>query len=137
MSFNGSSIQDVTRHLEGLRSLADLKVEDFAPEGKIADIIAQRRGDMKFTQIRKFFGEIKRIEKKNRNKRLDESVDKTDIFLLLPELAYGFGRKVISREFYEVMKTCLTGERIKTVADFRRFVDLLTAIVAYYKMHER
>lgn len=133
---NFNSIEDVKKHLAGLPALSALKPEDYALEGKIADIIAKGKGDMKFTQIRKFFGHIKKIETAEiKGKKDDETFDLTKLYLLMPELAYGYGRGVISKDFYEVMKTCLTG-KVKIVKDFRSFVDLLTAVIAYNKKME-
>ena len=56
--------------------------------------------------------------------------------MLMPELAYGFGRGVISKDFYDVMKICLGSSKIKKVADFKRFIELLTAVIAYNKKRE-
>ncbi len=129
------SIGDIKEHLTKLKTLSELRPEDFALEGGIAHIIVKKKGDMKFTQIRKFFGQIKKIEAtKIKGKNSDDKVSMADFYLLMPELAYGVGRKVVSREFYDVMKICLSGNKIQTVADFRKFIDLLTAVIAYHKM---
>lgn len=129
------TIKEVKQMLEGINTLTDLKPESYALENGIADTIAQQKGEMKFTQLRKFFGHIKKIEAtKIKGKKDSDPVDKSDIYLLMPELAYGLGRKVISKDFYEIMKICLSGDKISTVADFKRFIDLLSAVIAYHKM---
>jgi len=141
-NFNSMKDVDVKKHLATLSSLSALKPEDYALEGKIADIIAKKekekgKGEMKFTQIRKFFGHIKKIETTDiKGKKDNEEFDLTKLYLLMPELAYGYGRGVISKDFYEVMKICLGGNKIKTVADFKMFVNLLTAVIAYHKKIE-
>lgn len=131
---NFNSMGDVKKHLEQLKELSALKPEDYAlEEGGIANTIA-KSGDMKFTQIRKFFSQIKRIETTELRKKKDtDPIDPTKLYMLMPELAYGVGRKVIDKEFYEVMKICLGGNKIQKVADFKRFVELLTAVIAYRK----
>jgi CRISPR-associated protein Csm2 len=130
---NFNSIEDVKKHLENLSSLAALNPEDYAPEEGIADRIAtESEKEMKFTQIRKFFAHIKKIEA-TLSGNTAEGIDRTKLYLLMPELAYGVGREVISKKFYDIMKVCLSGDKIKTVADFKRFVELLTAVVAYSK----
>lgn len=135
-----NSMEDVKKHLEGLTTLSQLRPEDYAPEdGGMANTIAIRsKEDMKFTQIRKFFGHIKKIEATEiKGKKDMDKVESSKLYLLMPELAYGVGRKVVNREFYEVMKICLSKNKIKTVADFRRFIELLTAVIAYHKLSER
>lgn len=134
---NFNTINDVIKHLEGLQKLSDLKPEDYALENKIADKIARAKGDMKITQIRKFFGHIKKIESIDlKNKKDGDEFDLAKLYLLMPELAYSLGRGVINREFYDVMKLCLGSNKIKVVSDFKRFVELLTAVIAYSKMQE-
>ncbi len=131
------SMEKVKKHLEDLKTLSALKPDDYALEGGIADTIAGKKGEMKFTQIRKFFGHIKKIETSElKGKRDDDTIDSAKLYLLMPELAYGFGRGVISKDFYEVMKVCLGGNKITKVADFRRFIELLTAVIAYNKKRE-
>jgi len=132
-----NSMEDVKKHLEGLSTLSKLQPDDYALEGGIADTIAGKKGEMKFTQIRKFFGHIKKIEiGELKGKKYTDTIDATKLYLLMPELAYGVGRGVISREFYDVMKICLGGNKIKGVADFKRFIELLTAVIAYNKKRE-
>ncbi|MCF6155458.1 MAG: type III-A CRISPR-associated protein Csm2 [Candidatus Brocadia sp.] len=135
ISFN--SMGDVKKHLESLKTLSVLEPEDYALEGKIADIIAGERGEMKFTQIRKFFGHIKKIETVElKGRENNDPVDPRGFYPLMPELAYSYGRGLITRDFYEVMKICLSSNKIKTVVDFKRFVNLLTAVIAYHKKRE-
>lgn len=132
---NGEGNDNVVDKIRKLRSLAELKPEEFAKETGLADSVAQReKGEMEFTQIRKFFSEVKRIETKMRDKGEGERVDKSDLSLLIPVLVYGVGRDVISKGFYEVMKICI--DKIETKKDFKRFVEFLTAIVAYAKYHK-
>lgn len=134
---NFNSIDDVKEHLEQLNVLSALKPEDYALEGGIADKIAGEKGDMKFTQIRKFFGYIKKIETSDLKGKKDNDIfDLAKLYMLMPELAYGFGRGVISKDFYDVMKICLGSSKIKKVADFKRFIELLTAVIAYNKKRE-
>lgn len=129
------TIEDVKNKLKSLNKLKELKPEEYAIENGIAYTIANQKGDMKFTQLRKFFGHIKKIESvKVKGKKDSEPIAKADLYMLMPELAYGVGRKVISKEFYEIMKICLCEGKITTVADFKRFVDLLAAVIAYHKM---
>jgi CRISPR type III-A-associated protein Csm2 len=129
-------IEEVKRRLKEIDKLRNLKAEDYAIENGLADQIASAKKE-KFTQIRKFFGHIKKIEStKIKGRKDDEKISKEDIYILMPELAYNYGRNVISKEFYEIMKICLTGNKIESVADFKKFIDFLSAIIAYRKMRE-
>lgn len=132
-----NSIKEVENHLNNqLKTLSELKPEDYTLKDGIADRIAEKKGKMKFTQIRKFFGHIKEIEKKIKGKKDDSPIDVSELYMLMPELAYGYGREVVSKEFYDVMKICIAGKKIQTVKDFNRFVELLTAVIAYHKERE-
>lgn len=134
-SFN--SMEDVKRHLQDITTLSALNPEDYALEKGIADTIAGKKGDMKFTQIRKFFGHIKKIETMElKGKKDTDPFDSTKLYPVMPELAYSYGRDLITKDFYEVMKICLASNKIKTIADFKRFIELLSAVIAYNKKSE-
>lgn len=121
-----------------------LPIEDFAVPGKLADQLADEfrtsRPSLKPTQLRKIFHTIKDIERRFKadddNKRLDPE-DKVDIRLLVPELAYARGRELIPQKFYDIMRRCLSDQKLQTVGDFRRLAQLLTALLAYHKYHEK
>jgi len=83
------------------------------------------------SQLRKFFGEVKRQQIKGYND--------TDFVLLLPKLAYAVGRvgdndaKINDFNF-------VISHAIKTVSnsdDFKRFIKIFEAIVAYHKSEEK
>ena len=117
-----------------------LDPQDFAPEGMVADKIAQQFKDkLKPTQMRKVFHTLKRIERNMRGKQDNDPLDprqRTEINLLFPNLAYAVGRELLPRPFYNVLKLCLSADKMKTVADFRRLTQLLTAILAYQKYYD-
>ncbi len=124
--------------LEKIESFSELKIEDFAPPGKLADSIAEKK-DMKATQLRKVFTTIKQIDLKLKGEKDDEKeFNDPALYMLLPQLAYAKARRFISDDFYELIKTIIgDGQKgkIKKVKDFRRFVEFMTAIVAYHKFH--
>ncbi|RKD31283.1 type III-A CRISPR-associated protein Csm2 [Thermohalobacter berrensis] len=85
---------------------------------------------MNTNQIRKIFGELKSIEEKlKREKDLDKC--KNDILLIMPQVAYALGRRVVSKNFYDLMKECINLNKIKEPEDFIAFVKFFTAVVAY------
>lgn len=115
------------------KPLAELPVDKFAYEGGYADALALSMKSMKVHQLRKFFGEIKSLEKQiQEGSKLDGEV-REEIALLIPTLAYAKGRELITQEFYDVMKLSL--QKIATSADFCKFSKFLTAVVAYSKLH--
>jgi CRISPR-associated protein Csm2 len=117
-----------------------LRPEDFAPADGWANRLAEELGgDLKTTQLRKLFNIIKAIDRTLKGE--DEEGElrgdvREKLTMLIPELAYAAGRKVIPREFYGMMCDLLDGEKLSTVGDFRRLVQFLTAFLAYHKLYE-
>jgi CRISPR-associated protein Csm2 len=88
-------------------------------------------------QLRKFFGEVKRIE-------TNLSSNKADIIMLKPLLAYAVGRdkndgrnktKIdkFSEEMNRGIDAVIDGKDLKS--DFSHFVKIFEAIVAYHKFY--
>jgi CRISPR-associated protein Csm2 len=116
--------------------LAELKPEDFAVENGEAHRVAKSLGEMKVTQLRKFFTQFKAIEKKLKEKSGPlEAPLKAELLLLNVDLAYAFGRNLITKEFYDRIKTYLS--EISTPEDVRKLVQFLEAVIAYHKYEKR
>lgn len=80
------------------------------------------------SQIRKFFGSIKRIQAS-----FDKS--KNEILLLEPKLAYATGRDNNNskiKDFYELCSPLIRDIK-EDKSKFQNFVNVLEAIVAYHK----
>lgn len=123
-------------------TFSQLAPEDFAPIDGCAYAVATKvdRGKakrrLKITQLRKLFAEIKRLEKQLKGSPDTNSLPQefyNELWLLQPELAYARGRELIDQDFFELMRVSLSRDKLKTVADFRRFSQFLTAVVAYSK----
>ncbi len=90
-----------------------------------------KKGHLTTSQLRKFFGEVKRQEMKKYNE--------SEFILLKPKLAYAVGRskkdgKSKIEDFYPVIS-----EMIDLVTDqrtFKNFIKIFEAIVAYHKAVE-
>lgn len=82
------------------------------------------------SQLRKFFGEVKRQQM--------EGYDETSFVLLKPKLAYAVGRakdtKSKINDFYLVIANAI--DRVKNEAQFKNFIQIFEAIVAYHKAAE-
>ena len=102
---------------------------------------SKNRGTAPLTtsQIRKFFGELKRIQ-------ADPVKYGADIPLLKAKLAYAAGRdaqnikgntvyKTKIKEFYEELEKGINTIRINEKADITNFVKLVEAVVAYHKYY--
>lgn len=88
--------------------------------------------DTKLTtsQLRKFFGEVKRQQAIGYNP--------TDFILLKPKLAYAVGRtkkpNTCLHDFYKVMANAI--DTVENEKQFKNFIKLFEAIVAYHKAAE-
>lgn len=86
------------------------------------------------SQLRKFFGEVKRIE-------MQEELCAADIIMLKPLLAYAVGRDKNNtriRDFQEQMTIAINGIRMdkeNITKDFKNFINIFEAIVAYHKYY--
>jgi CRISPR-associated protein Csm2 len=82
------------------------------------------------TQLRKFFGEIKRQQLKG--------YDPTDFILLKPKLAYAVGRvkdeNAKINDFYYVISDAI--DKVSNDSSFMNFIKIFEAIVAYHKAAE-
>lgn len=87
------------------------------------------------SQLRKFFGEVKRQQSRGFNK--------SDFILLKPKLAYAVGRAgkkdkkerdLRIKQFYYVMANAI--DSVNNEKDFKRFIKIFEAIVAYHKAAE-
>lgn len=82
------------------------------------------------TQLRKFFGEVKRQQMQGYNE--------TEFILLKPKLAYAVGRvgdrKAKINDFYYVISDAMS--HVKDNDSFHRFIQVFEAIVAYHKAAE-
>lgn len=96
---------------------------------KLSDTTDKRNPAMTTSQIRKFFGEVKRIQ-------ADFENNKDDVPLLIAKLAYAVGRKPTEKmkEFYNEFS-----EGIKEINgrkdNYDRFVKLLESTVAFHKFY--
>ncbi|WP_025640919.1 type III-A CRISPR-associated protein Csm2 [Schnuerera ultunensis] len=91
---------------------------------------------MNSNQLRKIFTQLKTIEESvNRNKENKLTNEQMNqILLIMPQIAYARGRDLIPSTFYNLMKECITPNKIKDKEDYKSFVGFYTAVVAYSKM---
>jgi len=82
------------------------------------------------SQIRKFFGELKRIQ-------AAPAKNQEDIPLLKAKLAYAVGRHKNSKikEFHEELEKGINFIRPNNEKDLFRFINIVESIVAYHKFY--
>jgi len=136
---NEEKVKGIIEQIRDKSSFSIVTIKEFAPPDAWAECIARYLGrDMKTTQLRKVFTQIKAMELKIKGQNEEEPFNDHDLYMLIPYLAYAKARDFIKDKFYDLIKIIIgDGERgkIRTVADFRRFSDFMTAVVAYHKQY--
>jgi len=88
-----------------------------------------RKTKLTTSQLRKFFGEIKKQQMNGWNR--------SEFILLKPKLAYAVGRAEKGnkiKDFYMVIANAI--DQVENEKQFNNFVKILEAIVAYHKAKE-
>jgi CRISPR-associated protein Csm2 len=133
--------KEISERIEGLNKMSELQEEEFAPQGKIADVFAQSIKKVKTTQIRRYFNAVKRIEADLKNNKKGWDAVKKDFYMLTPQFAYARGRDLITEEYFDFMTSCLKkvdcGTDEEKIENFLKFANLFEAIVAYHKYYEK
>lgn len=134
------TIKEIIKEVSQRNSFKEVKIDEFAPDGGWADIVAKNFDKTKTTQLRKVFTMIKHMEQRVKGLSVDTPFNEPELFMLIPHLAYAKARGVFkSDEFYELIKVIIGNaqrdKKIKTVGDFTRFSDFMMAVIAYHKYH--
>jgi len=113
----------------------EIPIDSFAGKEKWADKFMKANHEkLKINQLRNFFGEITAIKKdptiwdEKETGRLKES-----LALLEMNMAWDYGRNVISKDFYNLITDSL--DKITNEEDFRQFVVFVQSLIAYHKLH--
>jgi CRISPR-associated protein Csm2 len=126
--------QLVLREIQQYTKMSDLPVGKYAEEDGLADnfiqALKQSRKELKATQLRKFFHQIKHMQHEVQR---SDTFDRLQVAQMMPILAYAVGRDLIPKDFYELMKLCFGQQRCQTKEDFLASANFLEAIMAYHK----
>lgn len=127
--------------VEWAKSFGAYLVNKQQNENGTIEIINSEKKELSTSQLRKFFGELRRIDS-------DFSRKKNDIVMLKPMLAYAVGRdrdkknnknKTRIKEFEEEMSIGIEairlGDEVHEKNDFKNFLKIFEAIVAYHKFY--
>ncbi len=133
------SIDEIKKKIFEATPMRRLPQEDFAEEYGLADSLAVALGrNLNATQLRKVFDEIKRVRRKledNFDLKVDRDkpFDRAPLLRLMPLLAFAVGRKLLPREFYDILKHCLGRQQLVTNADFLQTAYFIEAVLAFHK----
>ena len=95
--------------------------------------ILEKEKETKISQIRKFFGHIRNLEVAWMDKPAKKGIDKSDLAELrkfMVFIRYAIGRGYLDPTLKDFFSALL--QRVHTYEDFRYFVDIFEALVAYY-----
>ncbi len=131
----------VKARISNLSTMQDLSPKDFADLGGLADQLADYdEKELRATQLRKIFHALKDIERKvkqdlrGEKKKATDPFESSELLLLMPDLAYAKGRRLIPDDFYDVLQLVLR-KKVETYADFERAMQFIEAVMAYHKFH--
>lgn len=126
-----SQIQPAIDRVRSLKSMSQLMPEDYAPQGKLAELVAQKVA-INPTQLRKIFHYVKDLRRTFQK----EKFDRGKLALMMPMLAYSRGRDLIPEDFYQLMVLCFS-DKCNTSEDFESATRFLEAVMAYHKYYEQ
>lgn len=120
------------KFLEELKRQKNLKniTADFIV--KFGNVCGETFKDISVSQIRKFFGAVKKIS-------VTPSFNLDSVILLKPLLAYTYSRLKKNeqsrsfKKFNDLMNECI--DRVKDREDFDRFLTFFESILAYHKFY--
>ena len=138
-------VEEIINKIRNLDKFSSYPVKEFAEEKGDADIIAEVcRGSLKSAQMRRFFDQSRTIQRdlKYRPGEYETNWEKASpkISMLQPLLRYANARRVIPKDFLQVMIASLgkidVGSNEKDKIDnYFRFMEFFQAIVAYHKFY--
>lgn len=109
------------------KNFKDINVTSFmGSEGWSKSFMQKNHGNIKMNQLRNFFNEIKVMKTK---------FSKEDKVKLETNLAYDYGRNVITKEFFEIVSRSLA--KTNSPEDFKNFVTFIESLIAYHKYFDK
>jgi CRISPR-associated protein, Csm2 family len=130
-------IKEIIQKIDNLQNLSQLDEKEIAEEEGYAERVAEEVRNLKTTQLRKFFSEIKANERELKEKGW-KSIEGR-FYMMRPNLAYAKARKLVPDQFFDLMNACMKqvdkGDDEQKKENYKRFVQFLEAIIAYHKYH--
>ncbi len=110
---------------ENLRELKNWPAEDMIQTAETLGRNLERNLD---TQLRKVFDSFKKLEMD-----LNLQFSRDEVLMLKPRLAYAVSRTAALRNLYRVLDQAI--DRVYSLEDFKKLVQFVEAVLAYYKYH--
>jgi len=120
------------------KNFSDLDLEEWLEPNGICFKFA-KRAEIKRTQLRKYFDEIKQIKILLKGFKEEEQIPskvRVKLVGLIPKFAYAKGRKLMGDDVYEFFSNSLRKVKDGKVEDFKAFEQILEAILAYHTYHK-
>lgn len=135
------TMKDVKNKIEKCSTLSDIDIKYFLDEGtgfaheivKDSKVVGYKSKNLKTSQLRKFFGALKKMEMKENWDEIE-----TDFYLLKPRMAVAKGRGNIPGDFFDVIMVAMNKvdnveDDVLKMKNFNIFVKFFEAIIAYHK----
>lgn len=117
-----------------LNEINKISINEITDDGGFADRIAKNLKNLPSNQLRKFFNNIRLMDKKSKWSEIEY-----DFFLLKPQLAVAVGRTIIPESFFELMSVLMDkvnkGNNQQKYNNFKIFVKFYESIIAYHNFH--
>jgi CRISPR-associated protein Csm2 len=115
------------------KNFREIPIASFAKTGNWVDnFMKVHHKEIKINQLRNFFGEIQTF-KKNPDVWQNEQELHNAIAILEMNLAYDYGRNVITKDFYKTIIEAL--KKVHNKEDFNKFFTFIQSLIAYHKFH--
>lgn len=119
--------EEIRTSIGSLRALKDYPGENLVKDAeKLAGYLWSVGSGLKTAQLRKIYGEVKRMEMDFKRTEFDRD----RIVLLKPKLTYAANRKNEVKPLKKVLDACI--DKVHDEADFKRFMSFFEAILACY-----
>jgi len=94
-----------------------------------AEAISKDRRCNKYSQLRKFYDEVTRINTLSASTSWEHILPM--VHMLGAKAAYAMGRKLVSEDFLNDIKTCIN--QVNDLSDLKIFTNYFEAFMGYYK----
>lgn len=116
--------------------LADLEAEQLDQIARESAKELSRKPENLDTQVRRIMGAVRKLEVDltSRGEALTDKVVRQSVMALRPRLAYAAARNKNLKELQNCLHKAV--EKVQSERDFKRLIDLVEAIVGYYKAYK-
>ncbi|WP_414516468.1 type III-A CRISPR-associated protein Csm2 [Nostoc sp. PCC 9305] len=126
---NNNIVQEIITKIKGFKGLQSYPIRDLVNDAAVfGPYLKQQR--LETNQVRKFLDAINRL-KADLTEKGEFSAIETEVVLLKPKLAYAAARQKAAKPLGDVMSAAI--DRVNSIEDFERLVQLIESIIAYHK----